>query len=139
VQGKVGEWAISPAALRSYYCGIAAVQTTRNSNVADGGIRKDVRSDEILLATPSGYDLSAPPPASQVFKRMATQHDHRLLVLKPFSECQHDLEGFAADNNYIDIGIELLETVRLLFTGDQEIERVVWPSQKAIDAHSAED
>ena len=42
-----------------------------NANVADGGIRKGTRSDEIRPITVPGhslrYDLSAPPPASQVF------------------------------------------------------------------------
>jgi hypothetical protein len=55
------------------------------------------------------------------------------------SELQHDFEGPAADHDYIDASEELLEPVRLLLAGMQEIERVVWPSQKAIEAHSAED
>lgn len=72
-------------------------------------------------------------------QRTIAQHDHLLLGVEPPSECQHNFKGLAADNNYIDAGIEFLEAVRLLSTCIQEIERVVGPSQKAIDAYSAED
>jgi len=55
------------------------------------------------------------------------------------SEFQHDIEGPAANHDYIDASEELLEPVGLLLTGVQEVERVIPASQKAVDAHSAED
>ena len=72
-------------------------------------------------------------------KRTATQHNDWFLAVKPFVEGQHDFEGFTPDNNYVDAVIEFVETVRLLLPCIQEIERMVRPSKKAIDAHSAED
>ena len=51
-------------------CGTDDEQLGSNANVPDG-IRKATRSDEIRPITVPGhslrYDLSAPPPASQVF------------------------------------------------------------------------
>ena len=61
-------------------------------------------------------------------ERSAAQHDHRLLAVKPFAECQHDFEGLAPDNNDIDAAIEFFEAVRLLLASTQAIERVVRPS-----------
>ena len=55
------------------------------------------------------------------------------------SEFQHDIEGPAANHDNIDASEELLEPVGLLLTCVQEVERVVRASQKAVDAHSAED
>src|SRR6516162_1111134 len=73
-------------------------------------------------------------------KRTATQHNHRFVAVKcEMSELQHNFESPAADHDYIDAGKEFLEPVGLLPTCTQEVERVIRPSQKAIDAHSAED
>jgi hypothetical protein len=55
------------------------------------------------------------------------------------SEFQNDFESPAAHHHYIDAGEELLEPVRHLLASQQEIERVVPTSQKAVDAYSAED
>jgi hypothetical protein len=73
-------------------------------------------------------------------KGTAAQHNYRLVPVKcQVSELQHNLESPAADHDYIDAGKEFLEPVRLLLACLQEVERVVRASQKAIDAHSAED
>jgi hypothetical protein len=72
-------------------------------------------------------------------KRTTAQYNYRLLFVKRLTERQYNFEGLAADHDDIDAGIEVLETVRLLLTRMQEIEGVVWPSKKTIDAHSAED
>lgn len=61
-----------------------------------------------------------------------------LFALEPFAECQHDFEGLTPDNNDIDAFIEFVEAMGLLLATMQEIERVVCPSKKAIDTHSAE-
>jgi hypothetical protein len=55
------------------------------------------------------------------------------------SELQNDFEGPAAHHHYIDASEELLEPVRHVLASQQEIERIVSASQKAVDAHSAED
>jgi hypothetical protein len=55
------------------------------------------------------------------------------------SEFQHHLEGPAANHDYIGASEELFSTVRLLLAVMPEIERVVRSSEKAIEAHSAED
>jgi len=65
------------------------------------------------------------------------QDYHGLRSVKPPAECQYDLEGPAADNDDIDARIEFFEAVGLPSTGVQEIERVVRPRQKTIDAYSA--
>ena len=63
-----------------------------------------------------------------------------LLAVKcKMSEFHHDIEGPAANHDDIDASEELFEPVGLLLTCVQEIERVVWASQKAVDAHSAVD
>jgi len=50
------------------------------------------------------------------------QHNHRLLAVKcQVSEFQHDIEGPAADHDYIDAGEEFLEPVRFLLTCVQEV------------------
>ena len=73
-------------------------------------------------------------------KRTAAQHDYRLVSIKSqVSELQHNLESSAAYHDHIYTGQEFLEPVRLLLTCVQEIERVIWASQKAIDTHSTED
>jgi hypothetical protein len=71
-------------------------------------------------------------------ERPTAEHDHRLLAVEcEVAELQHDLEGPAADHDDIDAGKEFREPVRLLLTGVQEVERVVWASQKTIDAYAA--
>jgi len=72
-------------------------------------------------------------------KWTAAQDDHKLLTVKCQVSEFHDIEGPAADSDYIHAGEEFLEPVRLLLTGVQEVKRVVRASQKAIDAHSTED
>ena len=52
--------------------------------------------------------------------------------------CPSTIEGPAANHDYIDASEELLEPVGLLITCVQEVGRVVRASQKAVDAHSAE-
>ncbi|HXX17872.1 MAG TPA: hypothetical protein VEJ46_00575 [Candidatus Acidoferrum sp.] len=72
----------------------------------------------------------------EIERTIAQDHD-RLRSVKPPAERQYDLEGPAADNDDIDARIEFFEAVGLLPTGIQEIERVVRPGQKTIDAYSA--
>ncbi len=51
-------------------CSASGGRLESHTNVADGGIRKGTRSDEIRPRIRPGhslrYDLTAPPPASQV-------------------------------------------------------------------------
>src|SRR5262249_40964233 len=50
-------------------------------------------------------------------KRTAAQYNHWLVAVKPqVSELPHDLEGPAADHDYIDAGEEFVEPVRHLLT-----------------------
>ena len=50
-----------------------------------------------------------------------------------------DSDDHDDDHDHIDAAKELLKAMRLLPARIQEIERMVRPRQKAIEAHSAED
>ncbi len=52
---------------------------------------------------------------------------------------ENDVEGAAADEHDIDAGEELAEAVRTLIGGVEEVEAVVGPGKKAVNADTAKD
>jgi hypothetical protein len=83
------------------------------------------------------FDNSAFDPRK--IKRLTAQYDYRFLPIRPFAECHNELVCLPPDNNDIHTAIEFLETVGHLLACVQEVNFVIRPSKKAIDAYSAED
>ena len=74
----------------------------------------------------------------EILRLGAEDHDG-LFAIEPLAVAHDELVGSAAEDDDVDGGVELLQTMRLVTAGVEEVDGVIEAGQKAVDADATKD